>query len=435
MKHLKNHRISRKQKKCVQKNLRTIKRMRGGKFLGEGTFGCVVTPPLACGKKKSSKLTRRASIARSDVSKIIKTFGDDSDESVQNEIDISNKLKRIDPNERYFIYIKEHCKIRNVPKERKDMASVRFTGNDFSQAYLLDKKNLDKQYCDIDLNYSPSNLILSNGGYEMGDVLYTFLKYYSSNPKSMVSSLNKIDNAKKRDSKEEQVRLALAFFKNFKKHFQHLLEGIYKLHQHRIASRDIKIENMMIDWTNAQRQDIIVRYIDFGLSENLTPEYCSSKNNFHSIGTPEFIPPDIIIASNLKYNYRYNVNYIVSKVYQEYETGVKKIHRELNLDYSNLYNLTTSLVPSMQQNFINGTLLEQYFGNESNKFNGYVQKSDIYALGLTFWEIIHKFAIRDPIAANIKNNIKLINLLKNMIILDPAKRFNIIQCLQHPYFY
>jgi serine/threonine protein kinase len=431
MKHLTSQRI---RKKCVQKKIRTIKRMSGGKFLGEGTFGCVVTPPLSCGKPKSKKLAKRISIARNNVSKIIKTFGNDSDESVKNEINISNILKRIDPNERYFIYIKEHCTIRSVPKERRDMASVKFTSNDFSEAYLLDKKNLDKKYCDIDLTYDPSNLILSNGGYEMGDALYTFLKYYSSNNEIMRSNINKIDNDKTRLSKEEQVYLVLAFLKNFKKHFRHLLEGIYKLHQHRIANRDIKIENMMIDWTDSRRKDVIIRYIDFGLSENLTHTYCSSKKNFHAIGTPEFIPPDIVIISTIKYDYRYSIDYIMSKIQREYENGVKKIHRELKLNYSDLHNLTKSLVTSMQRSFLDNSLLELYFGKDTQKFNGYVQKSDIYALGLTIYEIVHKFAIIDPNSVNLSKNIKLIDLLKNMFQLDPDKRYNIIQCLQHPYF-
>ncbi len=408
--------------------------MRGGKFLGEGTFGCVVSPALNCSKKKSNKTKQRYSIARNDVSKIIKTSGDDSDESVQNEINISNKLKLIDPDERYFIHIKEHCTIRSVPKDRSDMASVQFD-DEFSGVQVLDKKKLDKNYCDIDLRYNPSNLILSNGGYEMGDALHTFLEYYSINNGILRGKLEKIDDMRKRASKEEQVYLVLVFFKNFSRHFRHILEGIYKFHQHRIANRDIKIENMMIDWTDARRQDVIVRFIDFGFSENLTPAYCSSKNNFHAVGTPEFIPPEIVIVSNIKHYNHYNTDYIISKVNREFENGVKKIHRELGIEYNDLKRLTYSLVASAQKSFADGTLLELYFGNNQRKFNGYVQKSDIYAIGMSFYEIVHKFAAKDPIGATLKRNLKLIDLLKNMIILDPEKRYNIIQCLQHPYFY
>ena len=134
----------------------------------------------------------------------------------------------------------------------------------------------------------------------------------------------------KRAIKQEHIELSLAFFKNFKHHFQHLLEGIYKLHQSNIVNRDIKIENMMIDWTDSSKNAVIVRYIDFGFSEILTNEYRSSKYNIHSIGTAEFIPPDIVIASNVKKYYRYYTDYIINKVNQDMEDGVKKIHRELN---------------------------------------------------------------------------------------------------------
>lgn len=412
-----------------------IKGMSGGKFLGEGTFGCVVSPPLECGKRSySSKYARRYSIARKDVSKIIKTYGGNEDETVQNEIKISDKLKLIDPNERFFIHIKEHCKIQNVPKERSDLASVRFIDDEFSEVYMLERKKLDKHYCDIDLRYKPSNLILSNGGVEMGDALHTFYKNYSSCGSSWRVALERIANNKKRDERDEYIRLGLSFFKDFKQHLQHLLEGIYKLQQNNITNRDIKIENMMIDWTDSRKNATIIRYIDFGFSEVLTNEYRSSKNNIHAIGTAEFIPPEIVIASNIKRNYGFNTDYIFNKVNRDMDDGVKKIHRELHLDYSKLRDLTKSLIETMKNGITNGTLLELYFGKRTDKFNGYVQKSDVYALGMTIYELVHKYGGKDPTAAILRKNIKLDNLLKNMIELDPEKRYNILECLKHPYF-
>ena len=107
-----------------------------------------------------------------------------------------------------------------------------------------------------------------------------------------------------------------------------------------------------------------------------------------------------------------------------------KISKELEIDYSNLDAISKKILAEMQNDFKNKTILNKYFGTETNKFNGYVQKTDVYALGLTILEIL-TFYCRDRV---LKNNLKLKNLIKNMIHFDPEKRFNVIQCLQHSYF-
>jgi len=74
-------------------------------------------------------------------------------------------------------------------------------------------------------------------------------------------------------------------------------------------------------------------------------------------------------------------------------------------------------------------LLNAYYGSDNNKFNGFLQKADIYALGLTIYECLYKYS-----NINIKQNEKLYDLLLHMIAIDPDKRYNVYQCLEHPYF-
>jgi serine/threonine protein kinase len=191
----------------------------------------------------------------------------------------------------------------------------------------------------------------------------------------------------------------------------------------------------MIDWTDKSHQDVIVRYIDFGLSEILTPEYRSSKYNIHAQGTPELMPPEIIISSELKKYYKYDKEYAEGKIFRELEKTVKKIFRDLHLDTKIIRPVALELIERIHKSFKDGTILVKYFGNTTDKLNGYVQKSDIYALGMTFYEILHKYCHGShTFCTDLKKNSKLAHLIKNMIELDPDNRYNVLQCLQHPYF-
>jgi len=399
--------------------------LKGGRYLGQGSFGCVISPALKCNQKsrKYSYSQKKYSIPRDDVSKIISRTDDDTKEIVDNEIAIANKLKHIDPNQKYFLYIKENCKISDVPKERSNVASVRFLDEDSSEILMLDKKKLDKYHCEVDLNLKPRNLVLSNGGKELGDVLHINAKMHSSS------------RTKYKSGYTDEIEMTKLLYKNFKHHAQSLLQGLYKLHQNNIVQRDIKIENLMIDWTSQSQSDVIVRFIDFGFSELLTPQYVSSKYNIHARGTPELIPLDITIASFIKNYYRYDKDYILSKVSRELEKGVKKTFIELHLDTSIIKPKTIELIERIYQSFTDGTILKKYFGNSNDKFNGYVQKSDVYALCITFYEILHKYCREHLSCSDLKKNSKLTHLIKNMIELDPEKRYNVLQCLQHPYFH
>jgi len=399
--------------------------MKGGNFLGQGSFGCVISPALQCNRKskKYSQSHKGYSIPRDDVSKIISRTDDDKQDTVDNEIEVSNKLKHIDPNQKYFLYIKENCKIRDVPKDRSNVASVRFLDDESLEIQVLDKKKLDKYHCEVDLKLEPRNLILSNGGKELGDVLHINAKLHSSS------------KTKYKSDYSDEIEMTKLFYKKFKHHAQSLLQGLYKLHKNNIVQRDIKIENLMIDWTSKTQDNVIVRYIDFGLSEILTPQYVSSKYNIHAQGTPELIPLDITITSQIKNYYRYDKEYILSKVLRELEKSVRKTFIDLHLDTSIIKPKTHELVERIYKYFTNGTILTKYFGNPNDKFNGYVHKSDVYALGITFYEILHKYCHDHSSCSDLKNNTKLTHLIKNMIELDPEKRYNVIQCLQHPYFH
>ena len=120
-------------------------------------------------------------------------------------------------------------------------------------------------------------------------------------------------------------------------------------------------------------------------------------------------------------------------------------------------------------------ILEAYYGSETNKYNGFLQKADVYSLGISIYGALHKYSSIDfkknrsklyvtnvanhmiddssaessvessaessaesSVESSVSNNSieldNLYDLLLHMIDIDPYKRYNIVQYLGHKYF-
>ena len=79
----------------------------GGKFLGEGTYGCVFDPPLQC----STETARHPS----GVGKIF-----ENEEELQDEENELMKIKVIDPTGKYSVHMKKKCKVKSSSIEKSD---------------------------------------------------------------------------------------------------------------------------------------------------------------------------------------------------------------------------------------------------------------------------------------------------------------------------
>ena len=434
-----------KYKKTLNKTLN--KTLKGGKYLGQGSYGCVVSPAIPCNtlNYKSQKLHKNLTKS---VSKIIISPDDDINE----EINISSKLKQLDPKQHYFITFEDKCFIKNIPSDRSNTARVEYYNdsreqyriiNNTGNKYGKNTKKYDKEYCGIDLRLKPINLIMPYGGYN----LLNILDKKNTNPHITLT-----------------LRMLVTHFRSC---FKHLLIGIKKMHDARIVNRDIKNENILVNYNDTkqnktqnktqnkiqnkiqnktqnkknqehihlsnERENIDIRFIDFGLSTILTHEHCKRMYNIDFRGTMGLVSPDLLIIDLIKDNISNG------KIKQNINTNIKDILYtfKYHVLIINFDKLIFELYQKIKNDIKNNTILTNFFGTETNKYNGYLQKGDIYALAITIYEFytIYKHDFKNSKIDDSKlHNIKLFNLLQNMLQIDPDKRYNILQCLKHPYF-
>jgi serine/threonine protein kinase len=390
----KNRKNSKNSKSNKYTQLKT-QHLKGGKFLGEGSFGCVVSPAIPCGIKSLQSSSKSSKT----VSKLLLAPTEEDKE----ELNISNKLKVIDPEQKHFITFEDVCRIKNIPSNRSNTISVEYNDDSLKHYDILDNKQHDKQYCPLDLRLNPINLIMPYGGYD----------------------LIKIFNNKNKDIQFLHTRKML--IANFKQCFKNLLVGIYKMHDSRIVNRDIKNENIMANYnTNSKRIDL--RFIDFGLSTSLKPEYCKTTRNIDIRGTAGFISPELVIAFNINDNRSFET---ILKILMKDTKNIIDSFKEYNLTL-NFVNFVRELYDRIMTEYKTRDILHTFFGTDKSKFNGYLQKGDIYGLGITMYIFLKN--LNKKYAINKLSNTKLHNLLLNMIQLNPDDRYNILQCLNHPYF-
>lgn len=410
--------ITRKNKvktKYIKKN---VTLMKGGRVVGEGSFGCVVTPSLSCDSRTS----------KNDIDKTVSKIVLIPDEFIEDEINIAMKLKGLDPMQKYFITPQSHCKISKVPDNRSNVTRVKYTDNSSTYYKRLEAKPLDKKYCPIDLSTKPINLIMPYGGFDLIDIADALEKESKKQSNPRKKARKSKHTQKQHNISEQKIVTANTFFENIKSNIKNLLMGLYKMHQNKIVNRDIKEENIMVLY-NKDSNTVSTRFIDFGLSEVLTPEFCSHYSNISKNGTRILIAPEIFICYNIN-KYRNNSDeYILKKINNDISLYVKKMRKDLKLNIQDLQTTVEMLFITIKELFKTKKILTKYFGTE-DYLNGYLQKNDIYSLGLTLYE----FLVIYTDVIDVFSDIRLHDLLKNMIELNPEKRYNVLQCLKHPYF-
>jgi serine/threonine protein kinase len=420
------------------------KTLKGGRYIGEGSYGCVISPSIPCNEKKNKQKTKKSKLHLQNIEKIqnihtIKTTVSkiiiNPDEDTTKELYISKQLKDIDPEQKYFITYEDTCVLKKLPHDRSNSIRVKYTDDEIDNYIELENKKTDTEHCKIDLSLKPRNIVMQFGGYDLNEIVnIDFNKVYK---KIHLKNINEIEL--------HMITIYKSIFEQFKMCFKNLLTGLYKMHKFHIVNKDIKLENILANY-DYKTDKVKMRFIDFGFSIKITPEYASHYSNFDEFaGTPEYMPPELYIVDVL-YDY-YNVkddSYILKKIKSKINETTKVILVELKQEkyMDGLNDTILNLIKQIKNEFDKKTILSKYYGTNNNKLNGYLQKGDVYALGITMYELLNisyhdnhdKHHNKYIKTINVNNELKLHNLLKNMINPDPNKRYNILECLRHPYF-
>lgn len=427
----------------MARNKLTKKVLKGGSKLGAGTFGCVVSPAIPCKPNVKPKQTMVSKIAHiPDSEKDIKEYYDI-------EMDIYRYLKKVDPKQRYTIGVVDECRLDTkaaLARQPKDFLDTKwaddrgqdvyFLGSNAALSYKLSDEDIKKNYCLLDRSRAPRNMIQLNGGTKIYDVL--------------------------RAPDTPTFKLLKRYVYNV---MHDLLLGLKAMHEHELAHRDIKPDNIVTlpvslksksmrhhqsPSSHGEQKYPLSRFIDFGLAElvhTLSPKNIQNVNNQ---GTAGFIPPEIIVLDSIRgYIHDYGVyvnlaashvkNYVIKESYDEYNNNdTRKLYTVLNIN-KNTINLNKSIGPEIDtkeyinitdlsklydkfiEQFRTNTFRDKYYG----KVTGYIYKTDIFALGLVFAYIFKKMQLKNPNANN---------LIRHMLQIDPDERYDVYQCLNHPLF-
>lgn len=385
----------------------------GGKILGYGAFGCVLQPNLKCKKRDKTKYISKMTMIEID------NYNDL--ENIEDEIRISEKVKKIDKKLKHFAPIINYCKIIDKKKITRD--DIKFINSEDSN-FSIKNKNKNKCIINLHSSYIVINLILDNAGVDLTNTLNN--SKYTNEKKILKEHLNET--------------------------IAHLLEGISYLHFNNITHKDIKPDNICVKIVNNKP---LVKFIDFGLSEDLS-EYEKKYNNIIYSGTPCYMSPDYLvllelITGNLIHNINQlstrNLSEIVNNCYSSLKENMSSFTKKgLNKKFLNVIQsnedsferltFNSSIIKTKninQHNLINKKdiydllmyiinlhkkkkLLDTYF----EPVNGINVKLDIYSLGLVFFEMVIDLK---------SDNLLLIKLIKNMLELNSIDRYSIKDCL------
>ncbi len=408
----------------------------GGEKLGQGSYGCVIRPPVRCNNNNLRKGTYE--ISDNYISKIIKTKFNDVAFS---ELNIGQKIFNIDKNHYYFVPFINACYF--IPQKHQDIAYINKNGktlsntpdanyvNEITDYNLLNfidynseipeniiKENKNKCLLKNDLRYL--NLIGPYGGENLSNILIT-----------------------KKSSHIEYIK------NNYWYIFTYLVNGLNLLHKKNIVHKDIKPLNIVVsfNYENDFENELPIinskfRYIDFGLTIHLNRKKYTSNDmsDLLSDGTHFYTPMNIFaikfIYKMIKQGYDpYSKDFLyrlmtkVGKIYQKnrdyyHNEGIRHNYFQINkssYSHSHSYNNKSYYLNPFKYEKIFKSMLEIYKNNkiESNIQN-YLYGWDIFSLGITLSKIYIKAGINDS---------KFKNIIFRMIEQEPEKRITIAELL------
>jgi serine/threonine protein kinase len=196
---------------------KTARRRKGGDYVDEGGYGCVFRPALPC-KGQTRK--------RNAISKIL------TDENVEDEMRLLKVIKKLDPDQKYFISYVTTCD--PAPAKRSDELSV--CGHIREELSEMGE-DVEKGDLVTEVPDTMSMIVFPDGGVS----LYGLIK----KPRKYLKGVTLV---------------------GFLKSLEPLFKGLVLLSERGISHFDIKMENILFDGNKC-------RYIDFGFLDRSSNYY------------------------------------------------------------------------------------------------------------------------------------------------------------------
>lgn len=349
------------------------RKKKGGKFLGQGSYGCAFLPTIACEGEDV--------VANDSISKLMRC------EDAYDEYRVSSILKPIDPQQQYFLYPKRICKVdledRTIPQA--NIAKCGFSGVLYNSLKLNKtiKKTSGKtndpcsQYPDISKK-SPVSIQYVYGGKDLTEV-----------------------NVPKDDTKI------------FMEDLNNLFEGLAKLHKTGFVHFDIKRENTVaLKEANGHYK---IRFIDFGFLTR--PALYKA-------------PSDIRDMEGLYYYmfYPYDTRFLISR-FDERNISRDDIMRWQSLKLKSVVanGLPQESVASVNYESMFKLYIDLQRIDPRERRDMIMKKADVFMLGIILAEVYKQlFGISPSLSANPSTkSYKVANLVFHMTDSDVLERYTI----------
>ena len=245
--------------------------MKGGKYKGSGTYGCIFGPNTPC--ESAPYNTRDDKL----VSKIINKTDTQTEFS---NLHVDFEIQKIDPNSEYVIYPFHNCKIGDITADDLEVSDEILKDNPY---HIGCKKNQEHM-----TNYIDDDI-------KSGDTSYK---------KAAIEELNKtktqlimLDGGRDMDNTRYDKSIQRPNINEIWESHLHLIKGLVLLNKNGIGHRDIKPPNIVI-------KDNKMRFIDLGLSKSIDGPWWVDYEN-----TPYlYWPADYILASHNRVSRYFNIN-------------------------------------------------------------------------------------------------------------------------------
>ena len=356
------------------------KNQKAGALISQGAYGCVYTPPLPCVNASPKAMKSKTKM-------VTKVFGNNDD--METEWDISEKIKKIDPDQKYFIYATAKCNVRAKEVERQSKLS----GDSQGECEAVQEYNYKSSFPSLSMRFGGSpfhNWIVSHRG-----------------------KINVVD----------LVRILMPCF-----------QALRVLVRNNLVHQDVKANNILID------DKLVTRFIDFTftvpatelLDPNVNPKYMKSYWVFG---------PEYRIRKFMSKGLPINENEIRRLIDTE-DTLIS--HTFKSADYDKIKNIKKYFWTANESEIYMRSALKRAIRAKTNTksvWARYNSRVDVYSFGLVLlWASQHTstflerpsalMAMGPEIEKKAPAWVAFRDLVRHMTCPDPKSRATIMQALR-----